>query len=154
MSVKMKRAAWLICSGCGLFFVYGMTVVFMSEVVAAYNLNAVGGGSLAGLGEGARGFMSDSVMLLGLEGAGLSICSGALFWIGLSQRKRWIFVTALIGGAFGVASLLTVHMAQKAWVLFIADNVCLNVIGLGFMLGGKELRDFILGRDEEAGEEG
>ena len=149
MSDKMKKATWMICSGCALFFVYGMTVVFFNEAAASYNFQAASGGSFEALDEGSREFLAESIMLLGFQGAGLSICSGVLFWIGLVRRQRWIFLTALIGGSFGVASLLSVHLAQKAWLLFIADNVCLNALGLGFMFGGKDLRDFILGRSED-----
>jgi hypothetical protein len=149
----MKIAAWLLYAGCAVFFIYGMSVVFLSELTAAYNYEAAMGKSFSDLSGEAQEMMSDMVMLIGLLGAGLSICSGALFWYGLSQRNRWLFLLGVVGGAFGVASLLTIHLDQKAWVLFIVDNVCFTFINLGFMAGGRELLDFIRNNTEEEGVE-
>lgn len=148
MTKKMRITAWFFCLGCVMFFIYGILVAIFNEAVAANQYQAFSGESFETMEEEARAFISSSFIVIGLMGAGLSICSGVLFWRGLSLRVRWVFLLGLIGGILGVASLINIHFSQKAWFLFIVDNICLTFINLGFIIGGKELLDFFRGKPE------
>ena len=120
-----------------------------SGPTAGYQFHALSGEDFQGLSDDAREFGSVLVMLIGLLGAGLALCSGALFWLAFFRGVRLAFFAALIGGTLGLAGLLTIHLEQRAWVLFIIDNVCLNMIGIGFTIAGREILDFALARNKQ-----
>ncbi len=149
MEKKMQLASWLIYIGIFMFFLVGLVAAVYNESFAAYYYQAVYEKSFDTVTAESREFMSSTVRLTGLFSISNAICFSMLCWIAFSQRNRWIFLIGLIGGSIGVAGFLPILMAQKAWTLFIVMNICLQAVAIGFLVGGKEFRDFLLGRDSE-----
>ncbi len=149
MSGRLKVCAWMIMCGCFLFVVYGVLAAVLNEIIAAYQYGAFTGKEFQEQPEEMQSFCSILVMLIGLLGAGLAVASGALFWLGLSRRLRSAFLAGLIGGALGLAGLIIVHMDQKAWILFAADNICLFFISTGITIATREILDLIRGKAAE-----
>jgi len=150
MSRRIRIAAWLAVAGCAGFTGYGILAAVFSDSVALYQFRSSTGGDFRALAAEVQAFSSSTVLVVGLLGAGLAICSGALFWLGYSRRFRLALVLAIVGGGLGLAGLITVHLNQRAWILFIVDNVFLNLIGLGFAVGGKEILEIIRGKSADA----
>ena len=150
MSRRIRLAAILAVAGCAAFTGYGIFAAVFSDAVALYQYRASTGQDFQALASEVQAFSSSTVLLVGLLGAGLAICSGTLFWLGYSRRLRLALILAVVGGGLGLAGLITVHLNQRAWILFIADNVFLNLIGAGFTVGGKEILEIIRGKSEAA----
>ncbi len=149
MEKKMQLASWLIYIGVFMFFLLGLVAAVFNESFTAHYYQAVFEKSFEVVAADLREFISSTIRLTGLYGISSAICAGMLFWIGFSQRNRWIFLIGIIGGAIGITGMLSSFFEQKAWILFIVANICLQGIAIGFLVGGKELRDFLLGRDSE-----
>ncbi len=139
MEKRLKRASWLIQSGCLLFFVYGILASIFAEQISLYQFQAFAGSKSAGIDGKAGEFVQILIVIIGLLGAGLALASGALFRVGISRRLGVEFICGLIAGAVGVVSLLTIHLQGRSWLLFIADNICFTPINIGLMVGGREL---------------
>jgi hypothetical protein len=149
MTGRLRIGTWMIAAGCFLFTVYGIGAAVFSEPIAAYQYQAAGSGDLHALPDAIQEFSSVLVMIIGLLGAGLAICSGALFWLGLSRGIRGAFLAGLIGGAIGLTGLLVTHLHHSAWFLFIADNLCLFFIGTGITIATREIFDLVRGKPEQ-----
>lgn len=143
MSKRMKITAWMVVVGCALFLLYGVGTGVMSEEIAKYQFGCAVGEDFSVLQESHAKFAVSLVLIVGMMGAGLAFASGVLFYIGFFRRMRWAVICAIVGGAMGLAVLITIHLDQRAWILFVIDNVCLNVIGIGFGVGGKNFIDFL-----------
>jgi hypothetical protein len=151
MTGRTRLGTWLIISGCFLFMLYGIAAGIFSEPIAAYQYHTfTTGKDFHVLADEVRAFSSASIVVVGLMGAGLAICSGTLFWLGLSRRIRPALILGLIGGTIGVASLSNVHIHQKAWLMFMVDNICLLFIIIGMTIATKDVLELIRGKKEES----
>jgi hypothetical protein len=126
-----------------MFLLYGVGTAVLSETIAKYQYHCATAGDLSNLSEADTKFVVSLVLLVGMMGAGLALTSGVLFYLGLFKQIRETVICAILGGAMGLAVLITIHLDQRAWILFIIDNVCLNVIGIGFGVGGKDFINFL-----------
>jgi len=149
MTGRVRLGIRLIVTGCFLFMLYGILAAFFSEQVAAYEYHCSTGADFHALADEVRAFSSSAIVVVGLMGAGLAICSGALFWLGLSRRIRPAFILGFIGGTTGVASLSNVHIHQKAWSMFIIDNICLVFIAIGMTIATGYITELIRGKAEQ-----
>jgi len=143
MSQGMSRRLWIssrmLLVGFVLFAVYSILAAVFREQIAVYQYGTFTGEDLQGLAEATRHFAFDQVLLASLMGAGLSICCGGLVWLGLTRRLTWAFLAGLVGGSLGLVPLMTVHIHQASWIMFIADNACLIWITLGLTIGMREI---------------
>jgi len=154
MNQKVSRriliSARLMAFGCFLFVIYGIVAAVFSAPIAVYEYSALSGGDLMALPETVRQLAGSMIFRIGLLGAGLSICAGTLFWIGLTRKIAPAFFAGLIGGLLGLGPLSGAHMQQGAWFMFIADNICLLWIGLGFLIGGKGIFDLFSSNKDQS----
>ncbi len=143
MEKRLRWASRWIQAGCFLFFLYGIFASIFAREISLYQFTAFSGET--NLDNQALEFSQSLVLIIGLMGAGLALASGILFRVGIQTRSRLLFLSGLISGAIGVFVLLTVHLHQRAWLLFIADNVCLTVLSIGLNLGAREIFNLIRG---------
>ena len=148
MTRRLKIARALNATGCALFTLYGLVSALLSKRVSAYLFHADTGADFAALGPELQGFAAATVVTVGLLGAGLAVASGILFWLGFTHRLRPALIAAVLGGGIGLGGLITVHLDQRAWILFILDNVFLNLIGAGFTVAGKEMLEILRGQEK------
>jgi len=150
MSRRMRISSRMIVAGCSLYAVYGILAAVFRESIAVYQYRAFSGGDLGTLVESSQHFTFDLVLLVGLLGAGLSICAGALFWLAFTRRLGSAFILVLVASFVGLAPLSTVHMAQGAWILFMVDGICLAPIAVGLLFGIREIPKIFRGKGEGA----
>ncbi len=146
ISRKMQLSARLMVLGCLLFVIYGILAAFLREAVAVYEYRTFSGGDLLALTEASQHFAFSLVLRVSLMGVALAICAGALFWFGLTKGMGSAVILALIGGLVGLVPLAGAHLNQGAWIMFIADNICLLGIGLGLLVGGGEILELFRGK--------
>ncbi len=148
MSRRMRISSRLTVAGFFLFALYGILAAVFREQIAVYQYHAFSGEDLRALAEVTQHFAFDQVLLVGLMGAGLAICAGALVWLGITRRLGLAFILGLVGGAVGVAPLMTIHISQSAWIMFIVDNACLVWITIGLTIGMREIPQLFRGKGE------
>ena len=139
MSRRMRISSRLMYTGFFLFTIYGVLAAIFREQIAAYQYNAFSSADLRTLAEVTQYFAFDQVLLVGLMGAGLAICAGALVRLGLNRRLGLAFIAGIAGGAVGLIPLMIIHIHQSAWFMVIADNACLIWITVGSTVGMKEI---------------
>ena len=136
---KIERAAKFFLSGLIILFIYGIVVAIISHTVAVDTFQRFTGEDASKLDPKYLELLVHQTRMVGLMGAGTVLLVMYILWTNFRAGDKWALIAIFVGGGLTIGTLITLHMAMKAWPLFIVDNIGLFPIGLAFPM---VLREF------------